>query len=400
MAKLSEEKKTAAEKSAPESAYSRAAGARERGFTSDYDSGISELYGKITNRQPFSYDYNTDPLYGNYREQYVLGGQKAMKDTLGRAAALTGGYGNSYGSSAGQLAYGDYLARLNEVMPELYDRAYTRWKDEGGGLEERLSLARSLREDEYGMYRDALSDARYADELAYDRGRDDIADARYADGLAYDRGRDDIADKRYADELAYGRERDAVKDKRYADELAYSRQRDAVSDKRYADETAYGRERDRLGDARYADETAYGRGRDDISDERYQQALALQNAETRAQYGDFSGYAEIYGREAAERMRLTWAAANPLAAYTGGGITGEEYYAITGQYPAGYTPRGTTGGGGDDRSGAPYVGSRSNKDIYIDRNGYVDSRGFINGGTYSTETAREEKQNAYRSLRG
>lgn len=61
-------------------------------------------------------------------------GKLAMQDTMGQAAALTGGYGNSYAQTVGQQAYDQYLGRLNEVVPELYSLARSRYTQEGNDL--------------------------------------------------------------------------------------------------------------------------------------------------------------------------------------------------------------------------------------------------------------------------
>lgn len=99
--------------------------------------------------------------------------------------------------------------------------------------------------------------------------------------------------------------------------------------------------------------TEYNLYRDALSDFRYDQALDLEKARQLAEdlgaYGDFSGYSELYGADAAAKMAKTWAAANPIPAYINGQITADEYYQITGEYPFGYTPPGaavSSGGGG------------------------------------------------------
>ena len=48
------------------------------------------------NREDFQYDVNADALYQQYKDRYVELGKDAMEDTMGQAAALTGGYGSSY----------------------------------------------------------------------------------------------------------------------------------------------------------------------------------------------------------------------------------------------------------------------------------------------------------------
>ena len=55
-----------------------------------------------------------------------------------------------------------------------------------------------------------------------------------------------------------------------------------------------------------------------------------------AEFGDFSMYASIYGQAAADNMARTWALQNPEVAYAQGKITADEYFNLTGKYPAGY----------------------------------------------------------------
>lgn len=142
-------------------------------FESDYDANIRELYSKITNREDFKYDYSTDPIYGQYKEAYIQQGRQAMRDTMGQTAALTGGYGNSYGSVAGQQTYDAYLSRLNDVIPELEAQAYGRYQTEGDRLAQQYALAVEQRNAEYGQFRDALGDFQYEQALdteeAYNR---------------------------------------------------------------------------------------------------------------------------------------------------------------------------------------------------------------------------------------
>ncbi|WP_458397411.1 hypothetical protein, partial [Anaerotignum sp.] len=79
-------------------------------WTPQYQEQISQILGNITNRDPFEYDMNEDPLYQQYRDQYIREGQRAMKDTMAQTAAMTGGYGSTYGAIAAQQDYDNYLA--------------------------------------------------------------------------------------------------------------------------------------------------------------------------------------------------------------------------------------------------------------------------------------------------
>ena len=126
-------------------------------YQSKYSDQLESIYNKITNREPFEYDLNGDMLYKQYANQYTRQGQQAMMDTMGQAAALTGGYGSSYASTAGNQAYQQYLTQLNSVIPELYDRAYQKWQNEGTQLETQYNLAQNADATDYNRYQDQLS---------------------------------------------------------------------------------------------------------------------------------------------------------------------------------------------------------------------------------------------------
>ena len=125
------------------------------------------------NRGPFSYDFNSDALYQQYKDQYIQQGQMAMMDTMGQAAAMTGGYGNSYAQSVGQQTYNQYLGKLNEVMPELYGMAYDRYQQEGQELLNMYGIYSGLSSEDYGRHQDTV-DNWYRD-LDYLTGERDSA---------------------------------------------------------------------------------------------------------------------------------------------------------------------------------------------------------------------------------
>lgn len=133
---------------------------RKPGYQGVYDAQAREIYDRLQNRQGFRYDVNADALYRQYRDQYSALGRAAMEDTMGRAQAMTGGYANSYAQTAGQQAYQGYLEKLNEALPQLYDRALERYQQEGDALRERYDLAQKLGQQEYDRHQDALDDYR------------------------------------------------------------------------------------------------------------------------------------------------------------------------------------------------------------------------------------------------
>lgn len=132
--------------------------AKPGAYKSNYTQQLNDLYNQIMNRDPFSYDINADALYQQYKDQFTLQGQNAMRDTMGQAAALTGGYGSSYASTAGNQAYQSYLQQLNEVVPELYAQAYQRYVQEGQDLKDKYGITQSADATDYGRYRDTVAD--------------------------------------------------------------------------------------------------------------------------------------------------------------------------------------------------------------------------------------------------
>lgn len=134
-------------------------------YKSAYADQIDEILDNILNRKDFTYDFNADPLYQQYKDQYTKLGQQAMIDTMGEAASLTGGYGSSYATTAGNQAYQNYLGELNNVIPELYSAAYDRYRTEGEDLYNKAGLLQGLDESDYGRYRDKVSD--YYNDLTY-----------------------------------------------------------------------------------------------------------------------------------------------------------------------------------------------------------------------------------------
>ena len=160
---------------------------RPGAYQSRWDAELDRLYDQITNRKPFQYDLNQDALYQQYKEQYQRLGRTAMQDTMGQAASLTGGYGSTYAEQVGQQTYNAYLQSLNDIVPELYDRAYGRYQDEGQDLYNRYGLVSDRESMDYSKYRDTVSD--YYNDLADARSAYDSEwnkdYTQWADQLSY-----------------------------------------------------------------------------------------------------------------------------------------------------------------------------------------------------------------------
>lgn len=151
-----------------------------------YASLSQSLLDSILNAEDFSYDMNSDALYNQYKKMYSEQGRRAAEHVYGLNTSLTGGYGNSYASSAASAAYGDYMSALSEKAAELESRAYERYKDKDTALRENLKTVNSLLENDYDKYRDSVSDYYKNEELAISKENQELKKEQLADSRRND----------------------------------------------------------------------------------------------------------------------------------------------------------------------------------------------------------------------
>ena len=220
-------------------------------YQSQWQAQLDEMMNQILNRDKFSYDLNSDALYQQYKDQFVLQGQQAMMDTMGQAAAMTGGYGNSYAQTAGQQAYNQQLTQLNDIVPELYRMALDRYQAEGQEMYNQYGLLADQEQQDYGRYQDDV-DAwnaelerlynQYQDERNFDYGKyaddRDFSYGQYIDdrNYQYQIDRDAVADKQWQDSFDYQKDRDAVSDSQWDKSFQYQQDRDKISDEQWQKE--------------------------------------------------------------------------------------------------------------------------------------------------------------------
>lgn len=156
---------------------------KQAAYRNQWQPQINDTMNSILNRKAFQYDVNGDALYQQYKDRYVNLGQQAMMDTMGQAAKLTGGYGNSNAQMVGQQAYHGYLQGLTDKIPELAQLAYQRYAQDGQDLYQKFGLLSSQEQADYNRWateRDYLANL-YNTERGYDYGvhRDSIADSQW-----------------------------------------------------------------------------------------------------------------------------------------------------------------------------------------------------------------------------
>ena len=155
-------------------------GTKPGAYQSQWETQLNDYMNRIENREDFSYDFNNDALYQLYKDNYIQQGQMAMMDTMGQAAALTGGYGNSYAQTVGQQAYNQQLNQLNNVIPELYQQAHNQYAYEGQQMLDMYNMYLDRENQDYGRYQTDLDNwysnleyltNRYDTERNYDYNR-------------------------------------------------------------------------------------------------------------------------------------------------------------------------------------------------------------------------------------
>ena len=142
---------------------------------------MDELMGRLQNRQ-FRYAQSEDPLYRQYAARYQQQARQGMQDTMGQAAALTGGYGSSYGTTAAQQAYADTMNGMNDKALELYNLAKDRYDTEGDEMRANLSALgqmedrnRSMYDSDRAEWHQRLNDLRAGQQTEYQRYADQLA---------------------------------------------------------------------------------------------------------------------------------------------------------------------------------------------------------------------------------
>lgn len=177
---------------AAEQALAEYAAQKPAEYQSSYQQKIDTLLDEILGQGAFSYSFDADPLYQQYRDQYSRSARLALQNSMAGAAAATGGYGSSYAASAGSQAYQEQMAAMNEVLPELYDAALSRWTAESNARRSRLEDLTALEKNAQAAYQAQLEDY-YTGLDAYTKA----AESAYSkDYEAYTDLRDSLVDLR------------------------------------------------------------------------------------------------------------------------------------------------------------------------------------------------------------
>lgn len=126
-----------------------------------YKSQSDELQQKLAAIAPFTYDAASDPMYQQYAAQYERNGRRAMEDTLGQVASRTGGLASSYAAAVAQQQYQRYMTDLDNIVPQLEQIAYSRYRDAQSDARQEIATQRSLEQTEYKNLADLIENSGY-----------------------------------------------------------------------------------------------------------------------------------------------------------------------------------------------------------------------------------------------
>ena len=268
-------------------------------YNNQYDAQQKQMLGDITNYKDFTFDAETNPQMQAYTKQYHREGNRAMQDTMGAMAGMTGGMPSTAAISAAQQANNYYMSQLGDKLPEVYQAEYNKYLQEFNMLQDKYGAVNQAEQIDYSRYWDGenfnwekfLSEqGQYNTDRgqAFNEYQSDLGQYNTDRQFGYGQTVDDLTYKTDANNTAYNRAYNA-------DTTQYGRGRDSVNDQNYAqeqyrlaNESEYGRGRDVIGDQQFnseqqriLDEAQYQRGRDTIGDEQFnteQQRIAEQDA--------------------------------------------------------------------------------------------------------------------------
>lgn len=244
-------------------------------YNNRYDDTIQDLIQGILNREDFSYDPATDPLYQNYRKQYTREGQRATADTLGAVAAASGGIPSSYATTAAAQAGNYYAAQMTDKIPELYQLAYNQYLNDYNMQLSDLGVVQGAEQSDYDKYLNELNQFNtdrafdynvWLDE--YNMTKDQLQTAQGLEQLDYTKYLNELQQFNTDREFNYGQLLDEI------DSQTRERQEDIDNALRAAE----------FGDYSFLQDMGIDTSNNPADFER-QYTLALLAAE----YGDFSG---------------------------------------------------------------------------------------------------------------
>lgn len=134
-------------------------------YQSKYQGQINDVMSKLNDLGEYDYDPAADTAYQQYKSQYAQKAKLANQNAQANASTMTGGYGSSYGTQAGQKAYAATMDDLDSVLDGLAAQNRAEYNTKKSGLQEQLSGLQSAERNDYAKYQKDYS--QWQDGLSY-----------------------------------------------------------------------------------------------------------------------------------------------------------------------------------------------------------------------------------------
>ena len=126
-------------------------------YQSKYQGQIDNVMGKLDDLGDFDYDPASDTAYRQYKTEYTQKAKLANQNAQANASAMTGGYGSSYGTQAGQKAYAATMSDLDNVLDGLTSQNRSEYNTKKSGLQQQLSGLQQAEQNDYTKYQNDLN---------------------------------------------------------------------------------------------------------------------------------------------------------------------------------------------------------------------------------------------------
>lgn len=152
-------------------------------YQSNYTDRINEALDSMGAASNSGYDVGTDSdLYRQYRAGAQTNARAAAENAAAGAAALSGGYGSSYADSVAQQGYQQAMAKVDDGLAGLRDKALTMYQLKQNGLSGLLSALQNQDSLEAAEHQGAVANAQ--DWRDYKKSRADQAAQEKSDFLS------------------------------------------------------------------------------------------------------------------------------------------------------------------------------------------------------------------------
>lgn len=183
----------------------------------DFKNELDIIADRLTGANGFSYDAGKDEKYLSYLRAYRDSGEQAMKAALASAQKMSGGYGNSYAARSAQNAYEQYMSKAADAAADMYDDAYSRYRDTVSDyrdardfaykkaqqdFENRMQERRYASEVGQQLYENRMNEQKYKDDLDQREYENKMNTRKYYDGLYQQYYDNQFEERKYSDTLA------------------------------------------------------------------------------------------------------------------------------------------------------------------------------------------------------